>query len=188
MNDLSPGFTSVLDAQACFRALLSAYSTPGSAITLPVPLTPPAGLSPACAAVLLTLTDAQTKVALPEASPARDWLIFHTGAPLVEAGAAEFCVATQCPPLGTLRQGTDETPEDGATLILDVPDLEAGARRLRLSGPGLKEPVTVALPLDAQFIADWRAQTRTAPRGVDILLCAGSKILVLPRSLQIEEG
>ncbi len=188
MNDLSPGFTSSLDAQACFRALLSAFSTPGSIVTLPVPLTPPPGLSPACAAVLLTLADAQTKVALPEASPARDWLIFHTGAPLVEDGEADLCVATRRPPLTALRQGTDETPEDGATLILDLPDLESGARQLRLSGPGLKEPVTVALPLDTQFLTEWQAQTRIAPRGVDILLCAGEKILALPRSLQIEEG
>lgn len=188
MNDLSPGFTSALDAQACFRALLSAFSTPGRVVTLPVPLTPPPGLSPACAALLLTLTDAQTKVALPEASPARDWLIFHTGALLVEAGQAEFCVAQARPPLAALRQGCDEAPEDGATLILDLPDFENSARRLRLSGPGLKEPVTMALPLDAAFLAEWRAQTRTAPRGVDILLCAGAKILALPRSLQIEEG
>ncbi len=188
MNDLSPGFTSALDAQACFRALLSAFSTPGSVVMLPVPLTPPQGISPACAALLLTLTDAHTNVALPEASTARDWLIFHTGAPLVEADEAEFCVAAQRPPLAALRQGTDEAPEDGATLILDLPDLETGAQRLRLSGPGLKEPVTVKLPLDAQFLTEWHAQTRMAPRGVDILLCAGRSVLALPRSLQIEEG
>lgn len=188
MNDLSPGFTSVLDAQACFRALLSAFSTPGSIVSLPVSLTAPPGLSPACAAVLLTLTDAQTKVALPEDHPAQDWLTFHSGAPLVEASEAEFCVATQRPLLAALRQGSDETPEDGATLILDLPSLEENVTRLRLSGPGLKNPVTVALPLDARFLAEWRAQACIAPRGVDVLLCADAQILALPRSLNIEEG
>lgn len=188
MNDLSPGLTSALDAQACFRTLLEAFSTPGRIVTLPVPLTPPPGLSPSCAAVLLTLTDAQTKVCLPEEHPGRDWLVFHTGAPLTQMPLADFCVATQRPPLSALRQGTDEAPEDGATLILDLPDLENGTRRLKISGPGLKEPVTMALPLDASFIAEWRAQTRMAPRGVDVLLCAGAKILALPRSLHIEEG
>lgn len=187
MNDLSPGFASALDVQACFRALLTAFSTPGSIVALPVPLTPPAGLSGACAALLLTLTDAQTNVALPELSPARDWLLFHSGPNLVQAVDAEFCVATQRPPLSSLRQGSDEAPEDGATLILDLPRL-TGERSFRLSGPGLKEPVSVAMNLDAHFIAEWQAQCRTAPRGVDVLLCAGNEVLALPRSLHIEEG
>ena len=44
------------------------------------------------------------------------------------------------------------------------------------------------LPLDADFIAEWRAQSRTAPRGVDIILCAGTTIIGLPRSLTIGDA
>lgn len=54
MNELSPGFPTALDAQACFRALLRAFSTPGAAVELPVALIPPAGLFPACAALHAT--------------------------------------------------------------------------------------------------------------------------------------
>lgn len=187
MNDLTPGFSSALDAQACFRALLIAYSTPGRAVPLPVPLPSPPALSPACAALLLTLVDAQTKVALPEHHPAREWLTFHTGAPLAPPGEADFAVAADRPALAGLRQGKDEAPEDGATLILDLPSWNTG-RRFRLSGPGLRAPATVMLPLDEHFLAEWAAQTRTRPRGVDLLLCAGAEILALPRSLTIEEG
>jgi alpha-D-ribose 1-methylphosphonate 5-triphosphate synthase subunit PhnH len=188
MNDILPGFASALDAQACFRALLTAFSTPGSAVSLPVSIAPPAGLSPACAAVLLTLADPQTKLALPPASAARDWLIFHTGAVMAGPHQADFCVAPQWPDLAGLRQGRDDAPEEGATLILDLPSLEEGAKRVRLSGPGLEGPVTEFLPLDAKFLADWRAQERIAPRGVDVLICAGTTIVALPRSLHIEEG
>lgn len=186
MNDLSPGFGSVLEAQACFRALLNAFSTPGSPVTLPVTLTPPTGLSMASAILLLTLADTHTKIALPEASLAHDWLRFHTGAPVAPMAEADFCIATTRPALTSLRQGTDATPEDGATLILDVERLEGPV--FRLSGPGLKTPVTVPLPLDPAFIGDWQTQTRNAPCGVDLILCAGNQILALPRSLQIEEG
>lgn len=187
MNDLSPGFSSALDVQICFRALLNAYSTPGQAVTVPTPLTPPPGLSPACAALLLTLADAQTKIALAPEHPARGWLVFHTGALVSGIGVSDFVVATDRPALAALRQGTDETPEDGATLILDT-GIAAPTRLFRLSGPGLKAPVTLPLPLDEGFLAEWRAQARTAPRGVDLLLCAGARVLALPRSLHIEEG
>ena len=182
-SSLSPGFASSLDAQACFRAVLAAFATPGMAVTLPVALTPPPGVSSAAAAVALTLVDAQTSVAAPEL--AHDWLAFHTGARLVAAEEADFVMADTPLKLGSLRQGTDIAPEDSATLILDLPCL-AGSE-FRLSGPGLREPVTVTLPLSPAFLADWRAQAHTAPRGVDVLLCAGTKMLALPRSLRIEE-
>lgn len=184
--DLSPGFASVLDAQACFRALLSAFSTPGAIVPLPVHLTPPTGLSMACAALLLTLADSHTKVALPETCIARRWLTFHTGALAGDASLADFCVATKVPVLATLRQGTDAEPEDSTTLILDVERLDGPL--YRLFGPGLKAPVTVGLPLEKTIIKQWHTQTRNAPRGVDIILCAQDRILALPRSLQIEEG
>lgn len=184
--DLSPGFASALDAQTCFRALLSAFSTPGAIVALPVSFTPPPGLSMACASLLLTLADAHTKVALPENCPAQSWLTFHTGAPTSAAAMADFCVATTLPVLASLRQGTDAEPEASTTLILDVKELDGTL--FRLSGPGLKDPVRVGLPLEKAIIAQWHTQTHNAPRGVDIILCAQDRILALPRSLQIEEG
>jgi alpha-D-ribose 1-methylphosphonate 5-triphosphate synthase subunit PhnH len=187
MNDLPPGLDSPLAAQACFRAILSAFSTPGKIVTLPVELTPPSCFSPAAASVLLTLVDAATGVALPGAEAAQDWLVFHTGARIVPLAQANFCATGERPPLVTLLQGTDEAPENGATLILDCTALNAGPR-FRLFGPGLEHPILAPLPLDAAFVAEWQVQTRTAPRGVDILLCSGQDILALPRSLQIEEA
>lgn len=185
MSALTPGLTSPLAAQACFRAILSAFSRPGAIIALPIELAPPPGLSPAAAAVLLTLADATTGIALPAPGEVRDWLVFHTGARLVSEGEAVFCVARQCPELPGLLQGTDEAPEGGATLILEVEALGAGPN-YRLSGPGLEHALEMPLPVDGYFLAQWQAQTSAAPRGVDVLLCAGNSLLALPRSLRIE--
>lgn len=186
MNDLTPGFSSPFEAQACFRAILNAFSTPGSTVPLPLSLLPPPGLSPACASVLLTLVDTHTKVALPKASPAENWLVFHTGAAFAEAETADFCVAATLPPLSSLRQGTDEKPEESATLILEVEDFTGDS--FKLSGPGLKEATTLRLPLNQAFITDWQNQTQKAPLGVDVILCAGNEIIALPRSLKIMEA
>lgn len=186
MNDLTPGFNTPFEAQSCFRAILNAFSMPGSTVSLPTSLTPPPGLSAACASVLLTLVDAHTKVALPKASLAENWLSFHTGAPLVEIEDADFYVASTLPSLACLRQGTDANPEDSATLILEVEKFSGPS--FKLSGPGLKEAVTLPLPLNHSFVADWQSQTQKAPLGVDVILCAGNQIISLPRSLQIMEA
>lgn len=188
MHDLAPGFASALDAQVCFRAILDAFSAPGRIVRLPVSLSPPSGLSAASAAVLLTLADAHVKVAFPEDAAARSWLNFHTGAPVTTVAEADFCVcaATDRPALSTLRQGTDEAPEAGATLILEVDDLDGPA--FRLSGPGLEHEAIIPLPLDASFLSEWQTQTHNAPCGVDIILCAGDRIIALPRSIRIEKG
>ena len=187
MNIQEPGFSTPLEAQASFRGVLQALSTPGVRIQLPATLTPPAPLSSAAAAILLTLADPMVTASLPDAQAARDWLVFHSGTKLVEAGEADFVYATARPALATLRQGSDGAPEDGATLILDVPELDAGPL-CRLTGPGIETEIVTRLPLDADFIAQWRAQSRTAPRGVDIILCAGTTIIGLPRSLTIGDA
>jgi alpha-D-ribose 1-methylphosphonate 5-triphosphate synthase subunit PhnH len=183
MSVLVPGFESPLAAQSCFRAVLAAFSSPGAEMALPVVEAPP-GLSPAAASVLLTLADAATNVALPE--DAAEWLAFHAGAKVVPVDVADFCATSVRPALASLRQGTDEAPEEGATLILDVPGFAEG-RRFRLAGPGLRVPLQRVLPLDEFFAPEWQVQTARAPRGVDVLLCAGHSVLALPRSLRIEE-
>jgi phosphonate C-P lyase system protein PhnH len=180
---LTPGFVDAHDAQRCFRAILEAMSRPGRIVALDVALEPPAPLSPATAACLLTLTDAMTSVALP--GSAAQWLVFHTGARLAPLGEADFTVSNERPSLAGLPRGTDEAPERGATLIADLESLSSG-RDVRLSGPGIATPLAVCLPLDADFIHQWRDQHGLAPCGVDVLLCAGHHLIGLPRSIMIE--
>ena len=187
MKFFAPGFTSPTDAQSCFRGILQALSTPGEIITLDRPVGPPPGLSGAAASALLTLVDATVSACLPEGEDAaRDWLVFHAGVRLTTPAAADFVMARDHFDLSQLKQGTDDVPEDGATLILDVASLESG-REFRLTGPGIKTERRVMLPLSAAFLTGWRHQARITPRGVDVILCHATRIMGLPRSLTIEE-
>jgi alpha-D-ribose 1-methylphosphonate 5-triphosphate synthase subunit PhnH len=185
-----PGFLDpVTEAQACFRSVLSAMSCPGRIVAMSHSIAAPP-LDPATAAVLLTLVDADVTLWLDEAlSPSWNWLAFHAG--VVRAprlGQAAFLCVTALPPLDDVFAGTDAAPETAATIILQVPALVDGAR-LTLYGPGLDVPAVIAPQgLPADFVAQWEANHRLFPRGVDLLLCAGGASLALPRTLRIGDG
>jgi alpha-D-ribose 1-methylphosphonate 5-triphosphate synthase subunit PhnH len=176
----------VLDAQAAFRAVLEAMSRPGTVQQIkPLPEVPP-GLSPAAAAVLLTLVDATTPLRLAARAEAAAWLRFHCGCPLVEAGAA--FVLDPAAALLDLDAGTDEEPERGATLILEVAELAEGSG-WRLVGPGIRDAHRLSVRgAPSGFIADWAQNRVRFPRGVDVILCAGLRIAALPRSVAIEDA
>jgi alpha-D-ribose 1-methylphosphonate 5-triphosphate synthase subunit PhnH len=187
MKYFAPGFASPTGAQACFRGILQAISTPGMVVPLTRPVGPPPGLSAAAASVLLTLVDSSVSASLPAGDDAaRDWLVFHAGVQLAAPGTEDFVLARAHFDLRQLRKGTDDAPEDGATLVLDVASLETG-RLYRLTGPGIETERRVMLPLADGFLEAWRQQAQTAPRGVDVILCHEARILGLPRSLKIEE-
>ena len=193
-----PGFADpVLDSQACFRAVLDAMARPGQVHTVAAPHLPPPPLDRATAAVLLTLADAETPLWLdPAAEAARDWIAFHCGAPL--AGAPEAALALVLGPvrLAGFGAGTDDAPERGATIILQVAAVGRGAlgrgalgrgARFRLSGPGLAEPADLAVAgLAAGFAAEWAVNHALFPRGLDLILCAGDRLAALPRTVRIE--
>ena len=186
---LQAGFADpVLDGQACFRAVLDALAHPGRIVTAAVP-EPPSPLDPATAAVLLTLVDAETPLWLDAAAaPARDWIAFHCAAPLAARGNAAFGLALGAGTLAGFRTGTDDAPEDGATVILQVGALDRG-RALRLSGPGLAAPAVLRVDgLAEGFVAEWAGNHAVFPRGVDLILCAGSQLAALPRSVGVEEA
>jgi len=189
MIDL-PGFADpVGEAQASFRAVLDAMSRPGTLHAVGGGLTPPAPLDPATAAVLLTLVDGETALAMDGAfAPAAPWIAFHCGtAPDAPAATAEFVLAAALPVLAGLPSGTDEEPESSATIILQVPALGRG-REYAIAGPGLARPARFpAEGLPADFVARWAANHALYPRGIDLILCAGTTLAALPRSLRISE-
>jgi alpha-D-ribose 1-methylphosphonate 5-triphosphate synthase subunit PhnH len=187
MDTRFPGFADpVLDAQATFRAVLEAMSRPGRVQTVVPPPEAPPGLSPAAAAVLLTLVDATTPLRLAAGAEAESWVRFHCGCPLQRDGAA--FVLDPAATLLDLEAGTDEEPERGATLILEVAGLEEG-QGWRLSGPGIRaEHRLHVVGAPPEFVADWARNHARFPRGVDAILCAGTRIAAVPRSVRIEEA
>ena len=184
-----PGFADpVAEAQTTFRAVLDAMARPGRLHHVGKTARPPAPLAHATAALLLTLVDAETPLWLaPAFAPARDWVVFHTGAKLAEnPAAAAFAVADALPDLSMLRSGSDEVPEQSATLLLQVAGFASG-QRLRLSGPGLREPATLTVAgLPADFAARWADNHALYPRGIDLLLIAGAALVALPRSVRVD--
>lgn len=181
----------VQQSQQAFRAMLDAMSRPGRMTTIDFDAGHPPGLAPALAAVLLTLCDLDTPVLLGpgfDSGPVQDWLRFHTGAPLTTApqkAAVVLLMAERMPPLDSFAQGSDEAPEKGATLLVQVPRLD-GAQAMEWRGPGIK--TVAAMPLCGLPEPFWRQRLLLGsvfPRGIDIYLGHGRALVGLPRSTAI---
>jgi len=193
-TSLLPGFDNpVDDAQQVFRATLEAFAHPGRLQPLPVASGVPDGLSPALAALLLTLADPDTPVWLPADVPAaaRAFLRFHCGCPLVEdLSAATFaCVPAghAMPALADCAQGQPAYPDRSATLIMEVPSLTQG-ETLTLRGPGIETTQALRVTgLPAGFRAAWRANNAGFPLGVELLLASGDQFCALTRTTHVED-
>lgn len=183
---LSGGFADpAIQSATAFRACLTALSRPGQIARL-TGATPPAPLSVAAGVLALTLLDGTTPVHLagPLDCPAlRDWLTFHTGAPLVRAAEAAFAFGRlpDLLPLDRFAIGTPEYPDRAATLVIEVGLLEASGARL--TGPGIKGHSLLSLPATAPF----RANRALFPLGFDAFLTCGDRIAGLPRSTRVED-
>jgi alpha-D-ribose 1-methylphosphonate 5-triphosphate synthase subunit PhnH len=184
-----PGFADpAADSQACFRAVLEALSEPGRIVPVGGSLRTPAPLGIAAGAVLLTLADRDTPLWIdPALAEARPWIGFHAGVPAATPEGAAFGLCAGLPELDAFPAGSDEVPEAGATLVVQINALEGGPPLL-LSGPGLRVPTAFAPALPAGFAARWAANHARFPRGVDLLLCAGDRLAALPRSTRVEAG
>jgi alpha-D-ribose 1-methylphosphonate 5-triphosphate synthase subunit PhnH len=183
----------VADSQRTFRAVLDAVAHPGRVVSTGESLIPPGPLAPAAAAIALTLFDFETPVWVDEAVgvEAREWLRFHTGALITDdpasAGFALVTDARLLPALGTLDCGTDERPERSATLVIQVDELVTGTG-YRLTGPGIETEERLAVHgLPDPFWRELRENHGLFPRGVDVLLVAGSRLSALPRTTRVED-
>ena len=191
---LSPGFADpVHGAQQAFRWILRAMARPGTIQDCGGELDPPTGLSPAMAAVCLTLADADAPLWLAPAlatAPAIGYLKFHCNAPvLTDVGAATFALADAggMPALDACAQGSDRYPDRSATLVVGLPRLaEDGPGAWSLEGPGIESTATLATEgLPGDFLARWRDNADSYPCGVDLILTCGSRLAALPRTARI---
>lgn len=186
MNALQGGFHAApQQAARAFRAVMNAMAMPGRIETVAGAL-PPAPLSVAAGTVILTLCDGTTPVHLAGAFdvPAvRDWVTFHTGAPLVGPEAAVFAVGVWGDfDLGRYAIGTDQYPDRSATLIVECAALEANGHRL--VGPGIKGEARLRLPEVAAF----ERNALLFPLGLDFYFTAQDRVAALPRTTRVEDA
>ena len=184
---LDGGFaTPPIDAAHAFRRVMEAMARPGT-VHMIAGAAPPAPLSPAAGAVILTLCDAETPLHLAGAADCdavRAWIAFHTGAPLVAAPRCMFAVGSwpALVPLSAYRPGTPEYPDRSATLIVEMEALSAEGALLR--GPGIEDSALLSLP----EIAAFRGNAALFPLGLDFFLTRGARVAALPRSTQVEDA
>ena len=196
-------------AQQTFRSVLEAMARPGRVQTI-VPSASAGmqapGIGIGLCAVLLTVLDAECSLHIDAALPSdklSTYLRFHTGVRLeADSAASDFVLLgaahAEAGVWSRLRNGSDEAPQRGATLIVEVPALDAAVSsglpsdlhsglRLCLRGPGIEAVQRLAVTgLGADF---WHARIAAQaefPRGVDLLLCCGERIAALPRSTLVE--
>ncbi|SMX41706.1 phosphonate C-P lyase system protein PhnH [Octadecabacter ascidiaceicola] len=185
-NTLSGGFADPATQSAhAFRSVMEAMARPGTIQDIHG-AAPPAPLSPAMGAVLLTLCDTETPVYLAgdmDCDAARAWLAFHTGAPFVGPAQCMFAVGKwdALTPLEVYPIGTSEYPDRSATLIVECSELASGAT---LTGPGIKETATLSLPELEAF----QANRTLFPLGLDFIFTCGGRLAALPRSAEVSRS
>lgn len=185
-QSLAGGFSDLpVDAALAFRAALEAMARPGTIHEIGGAQAP-APLSAAAATLILTLCDAETPLHLApghDGPEIRDWVTFHTRAPLVARAEARFAIGgwQALAPLSDYAIGTAEYPDRSATLIVEMPAL--AAEGARLTGPGIETEAFLSLPEVAAFAAN-RA---LFPLGNDFFFTAGDSLAALPRSTIVED-
>ena len=175
-----------VEAAQGFRAALGAMARPGKIETVHG-ATAPAPVSPAAAVLLLTLCDRETPIYLApghDGADIRDWIAFHTGAPIVAPGKAQFALGRwpALQPLAAYRLGTADYPDRSATLIVELDTLTAEGARL--TGPGIETGSVLSLPETAAF----RANRALFPLGFDCFFTCGQRLAALPRSTIVEDA
>ncbi|MBB3330814.1 alpha-D-ribose 1-methylphosphonate 5-triphosphate synthase subunit PhnH [Halomonas campaniensis] len=165
--------------QRAFRGLLTAFSYPGRVVHLADD-----GES-ATLLLLATLTDGASRLADPERRLAEDDIRrLGVRSSAVESADFVLCGAAH-PPQMTPRLGSLENPEQGATLIIQVPALEEGIE-LHLTGPGIQAEQTLRVagvdPAWWRLRDEWNVHF---PLGVDLILASERAVAVLPRTTRL---
>lgn len=202
LSSVGAGFSDeAFGSQAVFRSALQALSHPGRCIPVEHDAELPRHGNAAAAVFLLATLDADCGLWLSPSlrdSDAAMWLRFHTGCQLVERAAqAQFVwvgAGDPLPALQSLRQGSDECPDQSATCVVDVGALsvkadeaaDADAQHWTLSGPGIREQAALSVTgLPGDFAEQWANNHAGFPCGVDLFLATRDRLVGLPRTTRI---
>jgi alpha-D-ribose 1-methylphosphonate 5-triphosphate synthase subunit PhnH len=191
LEQIGPGFGDVISAsQTVFRCGLTALSRPGTLVNVNSDAYAPLGMGAAANALLLALLDQDVSLYIPpRQADAANFFRFHTGCALTtnpcDADFLLFGAEDTLPNLAELKNGDEYSPDQSATVIREVTELQSG-KGLRLCGPGIQgETWLYASQLDTHFIDQWRELNQRLPRGVDFFLTCADQLSGLPRTTRI---
>lgn len=169
--------------QQNYRALLDATARPGKLQKI----TFNAGDTDAITAILATLLDGEVSLSDPEKRiTPDDWPLLQ--ARCAEPEHADFIVCSGAtPPCFEPKSGTLASPEQSATLLLQVESLTAGSCHITAQGPGIETTVALFIAgLHESWLEARQAWVSAFPLGVDIFLVAQDSVVALPRTTQLE--
>lgn len=168
--------------QRLFREFVEAFSRPGEVRDLARWI---AGTT-AQRAVLATLLDGETTLADPHGKIAvADWPLLQAIRGSTESSRYVTADGRRAPDFQPAL-GSLESPEFGATLLIEVDAVGKGPLSMEVAGPGISGRRELRLQgLHVEWIlrrADWVAGF---PLGVDILLFDAQRIVALPRTTRV---
>jgi alpha-D-ribose 1-methylphosphonate 5-triphosphate synthase subunit PhnH len=186
--------TAIHQDHTTFRQLLQAMSHPGSTyqLTDPEPMT---GEHAALIRMLGCLLDNEvTFSVIGDGNGAlAAALSLHTGSTQAEIGESDFVIATRgttSGQLSSIKRGTLEYPDQGATLVYLVEEITDQGGTAELSGPGINGCACPRFSglASAELVA-LREVNAEYPLGVDALfLDVKNRIACIPRSTRIREN
>ncbi|OAF11879.1 carbon-phosphorus lyase subunit PhnH [Bradyrhizobium centrolobii] len=183
----------VLSAQSTFRSVMNAMARPASVQRIAALADAPAPMTPAMAAIALTLFDHDTPLWLDaqiaESPDVPRWLKFHTGAPVVhDCGMAAFALIAdggRLPALENFAFGSVDYPDRSTTVIVQAESLNAGCA-YELRGPGIKGTATLQATIKpADLFEQLRINEVLFPRGIDTILVADDAVVAIPRTTRL---
>lgn len=172
--------------QQVFRGLLNGFSYPGRVTSCADKETA------AWLAILISLVDSEVSLADPhQFLSAELWPMLEARSVIPEK-AAFILVDGGCAPDLRPGIGTLNAPETGATLLVRVTSLRsdmAGDVRLHLTGPGIKQQISISVEgLNPAWITSRHEWVSAFPLGADMVLCDSYRFVALPRTTRIEMG
>lgn len=179
--------------QEAFRTIMDCMARPGKIGRLNNPgFSPPWGLTPYSALLLLTLLDSETSFAvLPCQEEWSGYIKLNTDALENEVSQAEYILldgSHDIPDLLAVNRGELLSPEKGVTLIYQVDTIGAAPLAsytgITLKGPGIKETRSVYINgMDAPHWERIKHLNREYPLGVDLFIIARDGSMIgIPRS------
>jgi alpha-D-ribose 1-methylphosphonate 5-triphosphate synthase subunit PhnH len=187
-------YDEVFDAQQQFRIILDSMSRPGKINLMPqMDIEPPADINNASVLIGFALlnADASFFVASDNSAAITPYIALNTTAQPKPVNEADFIFMDGFNDealIADAKTGTLSYPEDSATIIISVDEIDedalAGTVKLTLKGPGVETEKKVSLNgLNPEILNAIKEQNLEFPLGIDVMLTDKSnRILCIPRS------